>query len=274
PSLPPPAIQFADFAVWQRAHVTEEVLGRQLAWWARALAGSSLGPAIAFDRRPAVPTRRIESRSVTVGADSRRRLDELARATGSTVFVVTLAAVEVALHRLSGASDFALATTLSGRNRVELEGMVGMFSGIGRIRADLAGDPSFAEVVGRARDYVLGMFENQDIPFLRVRRAVLPAFPADADPVTLAGALPVDFEYFHTGGHRDDGAELFFRGQLHPLSLVLEDDGTEIDVQLSYKADFYDASTIEALAAGFEDVLATAPGQPWLRLSELRPSRR
>ncbi|MGI9022487.1 MAG: amino acid adenylation domain-containing protein [Acidimicrobiales bacterium] len=281
PDLPPLDVQFADFCVWQRSHVTDDVLRRQLDWWAGALKDVPSGPAVAFDRFPETLTRRITSCTFTVGPDIRRRLDDVARTTGSTVFVVAAAAVQALFARYSGITDIVMSTTLSGRNRAELEGLVGMFSGIGRIRNDLSGDPPFTEVVARGRERVLGMFDNQDIPFMRVRQALLPAFPGGGRE--LAAALPVEFSYFHTshetwdpanaGGQRARGdthdQELFFRGQLHPLSVTLLDDGTEISGELSYKLDFYEPETIAGLAGDLVAILDAVGRDPARRVSEL-----
>jgi hypothetical protein len=165
-----------------------------------------------------------------------------------------------------------------------------MFSGIGRIRTDLSGDPPFSEIVGRTHERVVGLFDNQDIPFMRVRQALLPDFPTGGP--ALAAALPIELQYFHTApegwapgvavverprsGRRDE--ELFSRGQLHPLSTTLLDDGTEMWGEVSYKLDFYDDETVEQLAESFERVLDAVGREPWLRLSELpvnsrRPAR-
>jgi len=265
PSLPPLALQFPDFAVWQRAHVTEEVLARQLEWWAGTLDGAPLGPAVPFDHFPDAPTRRIASRAVAVGAGTRERLDEVARATGSTVFTVAVAAVAALFGRHGATTDVVFSTTLSGRNRAEVEGLIGMFSGIGRLRTDLSGDPPFEVVVARARERILGMFDNQDIPFMRVRRALLPEFPAD--PLGIAAVVPIEFQYFHTRPQLE--AEYFFKGQLHPLSVTLLDDGTAITGELSYKLDFYEPATIDRLAGDLERLLDAVGTDPSLTFSEL-----
>ncbi|CAN5136233.1 hypothetical protein BH18ACT4_BH18ACT4_00550 [soil metagenome] len=285
PDLPPLEIQFGDFALWQRAHLSYDILRRQLDWWAKTLAGMPLGPAVPFDRVPSTPTRRIASEAFTVDASTRRLLDEVARATGATVFIVAVAAVHALFGRYSGMTDIVVSTTSNGRTRAELEGVIGMFSGIGRVRTDLSGNPTFTEIVGRARESVLGMFDNQDIPFMQVRRALLPGFPTAG--VELAAALPVEFQYFHTshepwdpanaGGERPRGdrhdQELFFRGQLHPLSLTLLDDGTEISGEFSYKLDFFDPGTVEALATDLVDLMEAVGRDPGMQLSQLPISR-
>ncbi len=120
---------------------------------------------------------------------------------------------------------------------------------------------------------MLGLFDNQDIPFMTVRRAVHPDFPTR--PVDVAAAHPVDVQYFHASGDRartrgaaaverprDDRPddELFFRGQLHPLSVSLLDDGRELWGEISYKSAFYDEATIDRIGDGRD---------PALRLSAL-----
>lgn len=263
PSLSPLRIQFSDFADWQRSTVTADVLRRQLEWWAHALDGMALGPAVPFDRTPSTPTRRIEQTSVATSPETRAGLDALARATGSTVFTVAAAAVSALLGRHGATSDVAMSTTLSGRTRTEAEGLVGLFSGIGRIRADLSADPPFAELVARTRDFVLGLFENQDIPFMQVRRALFPEFPTGGP--ALAAALPVEFQFFHVA----DEPELHFRGQLHPLSVTLLDDGARLTGRFSYKVDFYRPETIAGLAADLERLLDAVASDPSRRLSQL-----
>jgi non-ribosomal peptide synthetase component F len=269
PKLPVLPVPFADFAVWQRAHVTEEVLAGQLRWWAGALEGAPLGPAVPFDHVPSTPKRRIIARSYAVPAPVRSGLDRVARATGGTVFTVVAAAVGAVLGRVGGTTDVVMSTTTSGRNRAEVEGLVGMFSGISRIRTDLSGDPPFVAVVERSRDWIVGMFENSDIPFMRVRRTIMSDFPTDGPAV--AAALPVEFQYFHTRPETD--VELFFRGQLHPLSITLLDDGTAISGELSYKLDFYEPATVDALAGALEAMFAAVASDPSRRLSDLSVSR-
>jgi non-ribosomal peptide synthetase component F len=180
---------------------------------------------------------------------------------------VAVAAVSALFGRHAGSTDVMFSTTLSGRTRVELEDLVGMFSGIGRLRTDLSGDPAFATVVTRTRERVLGMFENQDIPFMRVRRALLPDFPTGR--LEVAAALPTELQYFHTTGHH----ELYFRGQLVPLSLTLLDDGHRITGSWSYKLDFYDHATVDRLAGDLPVLLDAAGADPSLRLSQLPVSR-
>lgn len=281
PALRPLPVQYVDFARWQRAWFTDERLRPQLDYWRRVLAGMPLGPGLRFDHVPERPSRRIRVHHVRLGGELYRGVGRLARDTDSTRFVVTAAAVQALICVSGGRADTVLSTTLSGRQRAEVDGLIGCFHGVGRIRADLGGDPTFAEIVARVREAVVGLFEHQDVPFMRIRRAVLPDLPAGG-PALLA-AVPVELQYFHTAHDEwapgagvverpgsDPGPDsLFFRGHMHPLLLTVLDDGEALWCELSYKVDFYEQSTIERLGRGLEGVLTAAVGDSSIRLSAL-----
>ncbi len=283
PELRPVAVQYADFAIWQRAWLTEERLAAQYDYWRHKLADMPMGSAVPFDHMPDTPTRRIGHRHFTVSPETCAPLRRLARANGATPFVVCVAAVEALFSRAGGRTDVVLSTTLSGRQRNELEGVMGMFAGMARIRTDLSGDPTFVEVVSRARETVIGLFDHQDIPFMRVRKALFPDFPAQRSVLATALAIPAELLYFHASHDHwapgsavverpgsETGADRFFvRGQMHPLSVTILDDGSQMWGEFAYKLDFYDESTVEELAVGLERLLVAVGADPGLRLSEL-----
>lgn len=282
PALPPLPVQYADFALWQRAWLTDEVLQQQVEYWKQALAGARLGPAIPFDHVPDTPTRRIVARDFAIDAALHAAVRELARRHGVTVFVVAAAAFLALCSRASQETDVVVSTTLSGRQRTEVQRLIGCFHSIGRIRTDLAGDPSFAEIIERTRAAVLGLLGNHDVPFYRIREAAIPPFPANGGPAFLA-AVPTELQYFPTARDewtpgagvverpgKDRGPdELYFRGHMHPLVVTLLDDGAEMWGTFSYKTDWYGAATIEVLVDGFVGILRAVVDDPSLLLSQL-----
>ncbi|HEX2041493.1 MAG TPA: amino acid adenylation domain-containing protein [Acidimicrobiales bacterium] len=283
PELSPLPVQYADFAIWQREWLTDDRLAEQYEYWRKVLTGMPMGPAVPFDHVPSAPTRRIARVAVDVPPDLYRRLEAVARSARTTVFVVLTAAVKAVLSRYGGLPDIVLSTTLSGRQRNECEGVIGMFAGVGRMRTDLSGDPTFAEVVERARETVLGLFEHQDIPFMKVRDTLFPDFPRMGDYVRTASVIPIELLYFHAAhdhwapgsgvvdrpGSDEAVDDVFFRGQLQPLSLTFVDDGSQMWGHLSYKLDFYDEATVQELASGLARLLGAVAADPGLRLSEL-----
>ena len=281
PAHRPLLVQYVDFARWQRAWFTEERLRPQLDYWRHTLAGMPLGPGLRFDHVPERPSRQIRMLRISIDSALYREIGRVARDTDSTRFVVTAAAVQALVSRTGGRDDTVLSTTLSGRRRAELDGLIGCFHGVGRIRTNLGGDPTFAEVIARVREAVVGLFEHQDVPFMRIRQAVLSDLPAGG-PALLA-AVPIELQYFHTAhdqwapgagvverpGPEPGPDSLFFRGHMHPLLITFLDDGTALWGELSYKVDFYETRTIERLGSGLERLLRAAVRDPSMRLSAL-----
>lgn len=282
PVLPALPVQYADFALWQREYLTDDVLAREIDHWKRTLAGMRLGPAVPFDHVPETPTRHIVARHVSVDSDLYTALQRLARQSGVTVFVVVATAFAALCSRVSDEKDVVLSTTLSGRQRAEVARLIGCFHSVGRLRVDLSSDPTFADLLERTRDAVSGLLDNSDVPFFRVRQTALPPMPSGGGAAFLA-SVPTEFQYFPTArdewtpgagvverpGSNHGADELYFRGHMHPLVVTLLDDGARIWGTFSYKTDWYDTQRMDMLADGFVQILSAVAGEPSLRLSAI-----
>jgi amino acid adenylation domain-containing protein len=163
--LPELAIQYADFAIWQREWLQPEVLQPQLEYWRNALAG--LPPLeLPTDRpRPPIPSHGGGRVLFELGDDITRRIGEVARREGATPFMALLTAWLVLLSRYSGQDDFAVGVPVAGRNRQELEGLIGLFLNTLVLRADLRGEPGFVTAMDRVRDRLVVAIRHQDVPF-------------------------------------------------------------------------------------------------------------
>jgi amino acid adenylation domain-containing protein len=172
PSLP---IQYADFAVWQRGWLVGEVLDEQLGYWRTQLAGAPAVLELPTDRRrPVVQTYRGATCPVRLGAHVTRGLKQLAQAEGATLFMVLLAGFQAVLHRYTGQTDVVVGTPIANRTRSELEHLVGFFVNSLVLRTDLAGDPSFRQLVRRVREVMLGAYAHQDLPFEKLVEELQP----------------------------------------------------------------------------------------------------
>ena len=109
------------------------------------------------------------------GEELSGRLRELARAEGVTLFMLLLAGFEALLWRYTGQERFAVGTPVANRTRAELEGLIGFFVNTLALRADLSGDPTFEDLLGRVRELTLGAYEHQEVPFERVVEELQPA---------------------------------------------------------------------------------------------------
>jgi len=163
--LPEPAIQYADYAVWQRSWLQGAVLEAQLAYWTQQLAGVP-DLELPTDRpRPPATSQRGGERSTTLPKTALEAVRALGRHEGATLYMTLLAAFQVLLFRYSGQDDIAVGTPIAGRTRPELEGLIGFFVNTLVVRGDLSGDPGFRELLRRIRRTAIEAFTHQDLPF-------------------------------------------------------------------------------------------------------------
>ena len=184
-SLPPLPLQFADFAAWQRRLLSEEGgLGDELAYWTARLADAPPVMDLPTDQpRPVVPSHRGASHPFEVPAEVGRALLALGRAGGTTPFTTMLAAFAVLLQRWTGRNDVVVGTPVAGRDRPELESLIGFFVNTVPLRMDLSGDPSFDEVVARVRETTLEAFEHGALPLERLVAELDPLRDLTRSPV-------------------------------------------------------------------------------------------
>jgi amino acid adenylation domain-containing protein len=181
--LPPPTVQFADFAVWQRRWVDSAAGQAGLRYWKTALAGV---PPLALPTdapRPAVMRFRGAAERVTLPPALAARAAAFSREHGVTLFVTLMAAFQALLGRYSGQRDFAVGSGLGNRGSVAVEGIIGMVVNTVAIRAGLDGDPTGAELLRRVRDTTLAAYEHQDVPFDQVVKRIHPERSGSALPV-------------------------------------------------------------------------------------------
>ncbi|MFE3447825.1 amino acid adenylation domain-containing protein [Nonomuraea sp. NPDC059194] len=267
--LPEPSLDYRDFAAWQRSREPSQ---RDLDYWRAQLAG--LEPLeLPVDRpRAAVRTASGDYKVRRIGAELTARLEQLARDERCTLFMVLLAAYQTLLWAHSGQDDVAVGSVIAGRDRPELQDVVGFFPETLVLRGDLSGDPSFRDLLARTKATVLDAFAHQDIPFERllndlgVRRdlSTTPLFQAmfviqdkDASALPLPG---IEVEVFDPGA-----AQAKFDLMLD----VTPRDGT-LYALLSYAADLFDEETVARLLRRWERVLEAVAASAATPLSALR----
>jgi amino acid adenylation domain-containing protein len=183
-SLPEPAIQYADFALWQREQVSDEVIERQLTYWKSRMASAPpvLELPVDWPRRSGQSSKgSIAAAVISKGLTA--RLKSLGQSEGASLFMVLLTAFQVLLHRCSGQSDVVVGAPISGRKFAELEGVVGLFVNTLPLRVDLSGNPSFRRALSRVREMVLEAHENQDIPFETLVKELRPPRAVGRNPL-------------------------------------------------------------------------------------------
>ncbi len=271
-SLPELPVQYADFAAWQRRWLTPETVARLADRWRARLAGAPVALDLSTDR-PYPPVQSFRGGSVPFRLDRGAAADllALARGEGASLFMALLAAFQVLLHRVSGQDDLVVGTPVAGRNRPEVEDLIGLFLNTLPLRGDLAGDPAFRTLLGRVREAALDAYALQDLPFEKLVEELQPprdlARPplfqvmvilqnAPAQRLQLPG-LALSLQPVATGAAK---LELL-------LSFAEVEDG--LAGSLEHNADLFDRTTAERLAAQLAALLAGAAADPGQRLSEL-----
>ena len=141
-------------------------MAAQRGYWHQQMSGELPVLNLPTDRpRPAVQTSRGKTETFVLPRELSASLERLSQAEGTTLFMTLLATFQTLLHRYSGQEDIIVGTPIAGRNRAEIEGLIGFFVNTLALRIDLTGGPSFRELLGRVREVALGAYAHQDLPF-------------------------------------------------------------------------------------------------------------
>jgi amino acid adenylation domain-containing protein len=263
--------RYGDYAAWQRERYRGERAAGDLAFWREHLAGVPPLDLPTDATRPPEQSFRGAGHPVAMDGDVARGLLDLSRRHGATAYMTLLAAYQALLSRYSGQDDFAVGSTVAGRVLPELEGTVGLFANVLAMRADLSGNPTFAELLDRVRTTVLDAFAHEEGQFdqivseLRLPRDISrsPVFQATftllnytqsaAPPAALAVA-PFPIENLVT---RFD------------LELYLYEPTTTVTGFFTYNADVFHRSTIERLTRHLERVLRAVVADPDVRVGDI-----
>ncbi|MEW5928183.1 MAG: non-ribosomal peptide synthase/polyketide synthase, partial [Gemmatimonadota bacterium] len=264
-ALPPLPVQYADFAVWQRAWLAGEVLERQLAFWRAELAGAPPVLDLPTDRpRPAVQGSRQGVLALALPASTSRALRALARREGATLFMTLLGAWQLLLARWSGEDDVSVGTPVAGRTRLETEGLIGFFVNLLVLRTELRTEASFAELLRGVRETTLGAYAHQEVPFEKLVEELAPQRSLTHTPLFQATfALRSPERAAPWGGSlrleamgEEGGAAKY------DLALDLEEGGDGVAGTVSYRRELFDAATVERMAEHFATLAAGIAADP------------
>jgi amino acid adenylation domain-containing protein/non-ribosomal peptide synthase protein (TIGR01720 family) len=239
-------VQYADFAAWQR---DRDDLDDQLRYWRKQLDGVSALELPTDRPRPPVHTTAGAQVDFAVPSAVAARLREVARRHDGTLFMALVAACQLLLHRWTGQDDIAVGTVASGRERTELQRLVGFFVNTLTLRSTVDGDRSFTEFLGEVRETVLEAFAHQDVPFERVVDAVQP--DRDTSRTPLFQAVVVLQNAPEAGGLPGLVAEdMALPVVTSSFDVTIEftehaDGGLRGSVE--YNTDLFDASTVDRL---------------------------
>ncbi|WP_157123959.1 non-ribosomal peptide synthetase, partial [Nocardia pseudovaccinii] len=283
PEWEPLAVQYVDFASWQRQMLgapddPASLLSAQLEFWRSTLAGAPDRLELPADRpRPAVAS--LSGGRVPVRIDARlhERLLALARSRGSSLFMVMHSALAAVLGRLGGSDDVVIGTPVAGRGEPGLDDLVGMFVNTLALRTRVDTGEPFTELLMRTRETDLLAFEHADVPFERVVEELSPERSAARHPLfqvalafqnvsTVDVALP---------GVRVALADVDTGATQFDLQLMLSDSSGNAGVaqgisgMMTYARDLFDEATAAAIVRRLVRVLEAVADDPAVVIGDI-----
>ncbi len=259
-ALAPPALQYADYAAWERRRQSSPAVAAQLAWWQKRLTDLPRFCALPPDRH---------GRNAGSGAfrflwdrEFTAQLRGLAQTRRCTLFMVLLSALAVLLRAATGRGDIAVGTSLGVREHPDLESMIGAFVNVVVLRLDLEDDPSFAELLTRARETVLDAHEHREVSFETLVERLAPVRTLDFTPWFQVSVV------MHNAS-AEEPSPIYSGGVGQNMTWFTRETESGLLMTLEYRSDLYQPDTIERVAARLETLLRAALDDPARRVSLL-----
>ena len=271
--LPELAIQYIDYAHWQRESMQGEVIDPHLEYWKKQLAGVSRVLELPIDHgRPALPTARGGTVQFELSSYLAEELRLVSREEKTTLFMTLLGAFQTLLHQYTNQDDLLVGTPVASRNTPGVEDLIGLFVNTLVLRTDLSGDPSFRKLLGRVRDVTLGGHAHQELPFEKLVESLHPDRDPSHTPLfqVMFSLLPrinlnLELPDLRLMLSENDAGVV-----KRDLTLMIQETEGGLNAALHYSADLFETHTIARMARHYENLLESIVANRELPLSALR----
>ncbi len=272
-SLPPLSIQYADYAIWQRKHLTAEVMANKLEWWATHLQSNTPLQLPTDFKRPD----RQSNRGAFIGFEWDPELSERIRSfskeMGSTLFMTLLAAFELMLYRYSGQKNICVGTPVANRPQLELEGLIGFFINTLALQSTIDPKRGFRDLVEMIKSNTLTAYANQDVPFEQIVERIDPTRDLSRSPLFQTMFVLNNNSTTAPTGMGD--IEIVAQESDHyhakyDLTLAVSESASGLELGFIYCADLFQEETISRMAIHFKNLVQSALATPDTAVGELR----
>ncbi len=270
--LPELEIQYADFALWQRQSLTEEVLANKLKYWQEKLADATPLLELPTDHpRPKIKSDHGRIFTQELSEELTQKVKTLSQQTDATLFMTLQAAFVVLLHRYSSQTDILVGTPVANRNRSEIEPLIGFFVNTLILRNQVSGNLSFLELLKQVQQTALDAFAHQDVPFEQVVEALQPERNLSYSPLfqvmfILQNAPQGELEL---SGLNIAYLEMETVTAKFDLTLSMEEIGGKLRGKWQYNSDLFEADTIVRMAGHFQNLLDAIVANPEQLISDV-----
>jgi len=271
--LPELALQYADYAAWQRDWLQGETLSKQLAFWRGQLDGVPPLLTLPTDRpRPEKQSFAGDSVRFTLPPEVAVPLKALCRKEGVTLFMALLAAYQTLLSRMSGQDQVVVGTDSANRFTVETERMIGFFINLLPLTADLSGDPTFRELLATVRETTLACYARQEMPFDKIVEELRPERTLSHNPLlqvlfVMQNVASADRQL---GSVEISGFGTALTTSKFDIAAFAMERGDSVECIWVYSTELFDAETMAGMGQMFTTLLTEATAEPDTRVSSLK----
>jgi amino acid adenylation domain-containing protein len=270
--LPELAIQYADFAHWQRQWLSGEVLAQQLDYWCSQLQGVPTLLALPTDRpRPPVQRYRGATLPFHVSPQTTTGLYSLSNQAQATLFMTLCAAFNVLLARYAGQRDICIGTPIANRNRTEIEPLIGFFTNTLVLRTKVDSQARFDALLEQVRATALGAYAHQDVPFEQLVDTLNPERQLSHSPLfqVMLVLQNAPMDALELPGLTLESVAVESATAKFDLTLNVIEDNAQLSCSLEYNTDLFEAATIERMVGHFTRLLDAIVAEPTARIGEL-----
>ncbi|MEM9821439.1 MAG: amino acid adenylation domain-containing protein, partial [Bacteroidota bacterium] len=272
-ALPPLPVQYVDYAIWQRQHLTKDYLKPKLNWWENQLANTTpLMLPLDFPR-PAQLSNSGSRHSLYIESELTTQLNNLAQQSGATLFMTLLSAFNVLLCRYTGQLDISVGTPLANRNHKELESLVGFFINTLVLRNQLEEQQSYRDYLRAVKKSTLASFKNQEVPFEQIVDRVEKNRSFSINPlfqVMFVLQNTPDVPQFQLGTTKLAGQLIDTETALFDLTLAITEQPWGLQLAFVYNNDLFKEATIATMANHFEMILESIVTDPDQKIMDLK----
>jgi amino acid adenylation domain-containing protein len=263
--LPELPVQYADYAVWQRQRLSGELLAQHRSYWREQLL--ELPPALELPlgmARPVRPSGRGAGHHFEITGPVVTKFRGLAREEKTTLFAVVLAAFQVWLHRYTGQDDIVVGTPISGRERPEVQALLGLFLNTLPIRVRLEGNRSFREVARQVRETLLDAFSHAELPFEEMVELAVKEREPGQEPLfqVMFVLLEEDLPDFQLGQARCRRVPVEAGVSKRDLTLSIEATGDKWECRFDYATDLFTPDSAASMACHLTELLRSISEDP------------
>ncbi|KAB1162082.1 amino acid adenylation domain-containing protein [Micromonospora sp. AMSO12t] len=269
--VPPPPVQYADFAAWQRDRLSGERLETGVRFWADHLAGAP--PSALPTDRPRPPLRSSEGGEVQVCMPAAlvAGLRRLGLDHDATMFMVVMAVFHLFLARYSGQSDVVTGTAVANRPRPEFEALIGFFTNTIALRSQVHAGDTFPDLLAQVRETALGAFAYQDVPLERVVERVAPPRDPSRHPIfqIMLVVQNAPAPSWKLGAVRGEEHPLAEEAARFDLTLYADEVDAGMRLRFVYARDLFDVSTVRRMAENFLRLAESVVASPGVTVADL-----